>query len=231
MVTLGLVGALLIGVNVYAAYMVTSQRNASPPRPSGIPANISASLANLMALSPVGATKAPGFTLTDQRGRTLALSSLRGEVVVLEFMDPHCADICPIVSQEFVQAYHDLGPLASKVVFAAVNVNQYFTSVHDMAAYSAEHQLNSIPNWHFFTGPVPTLRAAWRNYHIEVHAPSRNADISHTPAVYFIDARGAERYVASPMVDYTGKGAAYLPASQLASWGHGMALLAKDLAR
>ena len=47
----------------------------------------------------------------------------RGKVVVLEFMDPHCTDIYPIVSQEFIDAYHDLGRAAGDVVFAAVNVN------------------------------------------------------------------------------------------------------------
>jgi protein SCO1 len=55
-----------------------------------------------------------GFTLTDQDGRTLALSALRSKVVVLEFMDPHCTDICPIVSQEYVDAYRDLGALAAR---------------------------------------------------------------------------------------------------------------------
>src|SRR5262249_42541440 len=178
-----------------------------------------------------GGTKAPGFTLTDQGGRTLSLSSLRGKVVVLEFMDPHCTDICPIVSQEYLQAYRDLGPLASKVVFAAVNVNQYFNSVRDMAAYSNAHQLTRIPNWHFCTGPAPALRTTARNYYIQVRAPSRNADIIHTSAVYFIDARGKERYVASPVAEHTGKGMAYLPASQIASWGHAIALVARDLAR
>ena len=68
---------------------------------------------------------APGFTLTDQDGRVLPLSAFRGKVVVLEFMDPHCTDICPIVSAEFTNA-----------VFAAVNVNQYHHGVADVAAYS-----------------------------------------------------------------------------------------------
>ena len=66
----------------------------------------------------------------------MPLVGLRGKVVVLEFMDPHCVDICPIVSQEFVDAYHDLGPLAAKVVFVAVNVNQYHATVADIAAFS-----------------------------------------------------------------------------------------------
>jgi protein SCO1 len=230
-VTLSLVAALLIAVNVYAAYVVASQRHPSLPRASGIPANISTSLANLMELSPLGAVRAPGFTLTDQNGRTMTLSSLRGKVVVLQFMDPHCTDICPIVSQEFVDAYHDLGARAGKVVFAAINVNQFHTSVRAMAAFSAAHQLTSIPGWHFFTGAVPALRAAWRDYHIQVAAPSRNADVLHTSAVYFIDARGYERFVGSPMVDHTAQGTSYLPLRQLAAWGRGIALVAGDLAR
>jgi len=230
--TLGLVAALLIGVSVYVAYAVTPRHHAAPElRPSGIPANISTRLASLMTLSPVPGIRAPGFTLTDQSGRTLTLAGLRGKVVVLEFMDPHCTDICPIVSQEFVDAYHELGPLASKVVFVAINVNQYHRSVHDMAAYSAEHQLTSIPGWHFFTGPVPALRATWANYHILVQAPNRNADIIHTSALYFIDARGMERYLAAPMVDHTKKGGSFLPLGQINDWGHGIAILARDLAR
>ena len=127
-------------------------------RPAGIPASFSLPTINLMGLSPVPAREAPGFRLTDQNGKTLALSSLRGKVVVLNFMDPHCTDICPLVSQEFVDAQHDLGPAARQVVFAAVNVNQFFNRVSDVAAFSNEHQLSSIPSWHFFTGPLTSLQ-------------------------------------------------------------------------
>ena len=234
-ITLGVVAALLVGVNAYVAYELTSVNNNANPgpllRPTGIPGNISTSLANLMALSPVPGVRAPGFTLTDQRGHTMPLASLRGKVVVLEFMDPHCTDICPIVSQEFVDAYHELGAVSSKVVFAAINVNQYHASVRDMAAYSTQHQMSTIPSWHFFTGPLPALKTAWRDYNIQVEAPNPNADIVHTSAVYFIDARGAERYLATPMVEHTANGTAYLPPAQIAAWAGGIARLAGDLAR
>jgi cytochrome oxidase Cu insertion factor (SCO1/SenC/PrrC family) len=233
--TLAVVAALLVGVSAYAAYELTSINNNANPgpllRPTGIPGNISTSLANLMTLSPVPRSPAPGFTLTDQHGHTMSLASLRGKVVVLEFMDPHCTDICPIVSQEFVDAYHELGAASGKVVFAAINVNQYHASVRDMAAYSAQHQMSTIPSWHFFTGPLPDLKTAWRDYNIQVEAPNPNADIVHTSAVYFIDARGAERYLATPMVDHTAKGTAYLPPAQIAAWAGGIARLAGDMAR
>ena len=182
-----------------------------------------------MLLTPLPHQRAPGFTLTDQAGKPMALSALRGKAVVLEFMDPHCTDICPIVSREFVDAYHYLGPAARDVVFIAVNVNQYHASVADMAAYSREQGLNAIPSWHFFTGPVPALAAVWHDYDIQVEAPNPNADIIHTSAVYFIDPQGREAFLASPMVDHTAKGAAYLPAAQITQWARGIALIARHL--
>jgi cytochrome oxidase Cu insertion factor (SCO1/SenC/PrrC family) len=198
-------------------------------RPSGIPASVPDGTINLMGLAPVPARPAPEFTLTDQDGRTVLLADLRGKVVVLDFIDPHCTDICPLVSQEFVDAYHDLGRSASDVIFAAVNVNQDYNRVPDVLAYSRAHQLAAIPGWHFLTGPVAALRAVWRAYGVEVQAPSPDADIVHTSAVYFIGPGGTERYLAEPMADHISSGAAYLPAGQLAAWGRGIALVARTL--
>lgn len=207
------------------------QQSASLSRPSGIPASLPASLVNLMQLSSVPARTAPDFTLTDQAGHTMSLASFRGRVVVLEFMDPHCTDICPIVSQEFIDAYHDLGAKASRVVFAVVNVNRYHLGVADVAAFSGEQRLTTIPSWHFFTGSYHRLRAVWDAYQVTVDAPGPNADVIHSSLVYFIDPQGRERFLASPMVDHTANGRSYLPAGQLASWGQGIALVARQLAR
>ena len=154
----------------YAVIRVRQHQEAAGLRPSGIPASVSTSLANLMQLSPVPVTSAPGFTLTDEGGRTMSLTSLRGQVVVLEFMDPHCTDICPIVSREFLDAYRDLGATAPRVVFVAVNVNRYHLQVADVAAFSSEQRLTQIPAWHFLTGSYPSLRAVWRAYQITVAA-------------------------------------------------------------
>ncbi len=234
----GLIIGLLCATVIVAgllAYLAVRHREQQDSlagiRPSGIPASISTPLASLMGLSPVPARPAPAFTLTDQHGHALSLASFRGRAVVLEFMDPHCVDICPIVSQEFIDAYRDLGVAASRAVFIAVNVNPYHLQVRDVAAYSGEHQLTTIPSWHFFTGPLASLRAVWRAYNIEVRAPGRNADVIHTSQILFIDPSGDERYIATPMADYTATGQAYLPGGPLAEWGKGIALVARQLAR
>ena len=233
LVLVSVLTVLLVAAVAIPAYLASRNHTAlasQQARVSGIPATVSTSLANLMVLSPVPGDRAPGFTLTDQNGHTLSLSSLHGKVVVLQFMDPHCTDICPIVSAEFVKAYRDLGPLASKVVFAAVNVNAYHARVQDMAKYTRAQQLSTIPSWHFFTGPVTALKSVWRGYDIQVYAPNANADVQHTSAVYFIDPQGRERFLASPEVDHTKSGGSYLPASQQIAWGHGIALVARQLA-
>src|ERR1700750_1498906 len=136
----------------YVVIRVRQHQQAAGLRESGIPASVSTSLANLMQLSPVPVTGAPGFTLTDQGGHAMSLAGLRGRVVVLEPMDPHCTDICPIVSQEFLDAYRDLGASAPRVVFVAVNVNRYHLRVADVAAFSSEQRLTTVPAWHFLTG-------------------------------------------------------------------------------
>ncbi len=217
-----------------AAVVVLSRRHDSsglpPIRVSGLPAAVTTSEADLMALSPVPNRPAPGFTLTDQNGHVLSLASLRGRPVVLNFMDPHCVDICPLVAQELRDAEADLVGAARDTVFLAVNVNPYAHTTADVLAFSRSHLLTTIPTWHFLTGSVASLTRVWRAYGIEVHAPSPTADVIHTSATYFIDPNGHERFLASPVVDHNAAGVAFLPAGTLRSWGRGIAAVAESLA-
>ena len=224
-------GLAFASLFAFGVTRLSARTGPSPVRPTGIPASVSTRLAGLMQLSPVPPSAAPGFTLTDQSGHPVSLASFRGKTVVLTFMDSHCTDICPLVSREFIDANRDLGPAARNVVFIAVNVNPYHRRIADVASYSSEQQLDSIGSWYFLTGSLPSLRAVWKGYQIQVEAPSRNADVIHTSLIYFIDPQGKERYAAAPMVDHTKKGTAYLPASQLASWGRGIALVARAAGR
>lgn len=226
-----ILGAVVVLSATFAivAERIHDDRTSSPPRASGVPTSISTNVANLMGLTALPEPAADDFVLTDQRGRTMSFDSFKGRTVALEFMDPHCTDICPIVSQEFVDAYHDLGGSAGKVAFVAVNVNEFHTSVAAMSAYSQAHLLSTIPTWHFFTGPVKALAAVWHAYNIEVIAPGPNADIIHTSIVYFIGPNGRERYAAFPNDDHTASGKAYLPANQIATWGSGIASVLRSI--
>jgi protein SCO1/2 len=219
---------VVLGAADLIVYHARSDRSAEV-RVSGLPPSVPTSLANLMSLSPVPASPSPNFELADQAGRTVSLAGFRGHPVVLEFIDSHCTDICPIVSQEFVAAARELGP-ASGIVFVGVNVNQYHNQLGDVVQFSQAQHLTSIPTWHFVTGPVGELRQVWDDYHVAVEAPSPNADIIHTSVLYFIDPNGNERYIATPEVDHTANGTSYEPANLLAAWAHGIALVSSSLA-
>jgi cytochrome oxidase Cu insertion factor (SCO1/SenC/PrrC family) len=220
--------ASLAVTSIFAVLVIshlTQQEPVTPLRPFGIPANIPTALADQMGLSPTPNRPAPGFKLVDQSGRTFALSSFRGRAVVLEFMDPHCVDICPIVD-----AYRNLGTLASEVVFVAINVNPNYRTTSDVLSFTREHNLSIIPDWHFLTGSLDALQAVWKHFGIEVIVPKPRGDVIHTSLLFFIDRWGHERFLASPMVEHTSSGKAYLPSASIASWGRGIELVARQLA-
>lgn len=157
----------------------------------------SQALQNTLALDRAPARKAPLFSLTDQHGRRVSLADLRGRVVVLEPMDPHCTDLCPIVSQEFVLAAHRLGAAARRVVFLGINVNQYHERPADVDAFSRHHGLDRLADWHFLTGSTQALRRVWKAYGIDVE-PSRSGDVTHSALMTFVDPLGRERWIAAP---------------------------------
>jgi cytochrome oxidase Cu insertion factor (SCO1/SenC/PrrC family) len=217
---------ILTAVAAIAAAVVLSGRQHELAASAGRRPDISSGTATLLRLSSASAGAAPGFTLTDQDGRVLSLSGFRGKAVVLEFMDSRCTGVCPLVSQEFIAAYHDLGSAGGRVVFVAVNVNQQYNRVSDVLGYSREHQLSAIPGWYFFTGSGDALRAVWREYGVAVAASGPGGDIVHTATVYFIGPHGIERYTAAPPDEPAGSSTAYLPPGEISGWGKGIAQVA-----
>ncbi len=71
---------------------------------------------------PITGNLAPDFTLTDQFGHSVTLSSLRGHEVVLAFIDSRCKSLCPLTATIMYDAKVRLGAsAASRVELVAVN--------------------------------------------------------------------------------------------------------------
>lgn len=235
----GAVGVAVFAISRHASGDSTGGSSVpfAKARVRGLPADVSTHVATIMRLQPVQRRTAPGFTLTDQHGKTLSLSSFRGHVVVLTFMDDRCHTICPIVSKEFINAEQRLARTDPNVVFAAVNVNKHALGVETTAAFTRENRLSTIPTWHFFTGKLAALRHIWKDYGIEVETQvvtgKTTTTVSHSSLVYFIAPNGTERFLASPTVDYTLTKShhAYLPGPTVSAWGRGIALVASGLAK
>ncbi|HEU5477503.1 MAG TPA: SCO family protein [Gaiellaceae bacterium] len=185
--------ALLVGVGAGAAISIA--------RSSGAPATPAVSPSPAMANprldpgTPISGV-APGFTLTDQFGKRVSLSSFRGKVVVLSFNDPECTTICPLTTTALVHAKELLGPAAAHVELLGVGANPEATQVKWVRAYSQAHGM--MHEWRFLTGSLPELKRVWHAYHIE--AAVINDEIDHTPATFVIDSRGRlSRLYITPM--------------------------------
>ncbi len=107
---------------------------------------------------------APGFSLTDQHGRTVSLASLRGKVVLLTFLDPVCSSDCPLIAQEFRQAGQLLAANTRQVELVAVNYNPLDTQVSYIQAFDRQEGLDGVPNWLYLTGTPAQLAQVWQHY-------------------------------------------------------------------
>ena len=138
------------------------------------------------------------FQLVDQHGATVALSDLRGKVVVLTFLDTQCEDVCPLTAAHLLRTYRSLGKRRDSVVFLGVNVNVKAGTITDVAEATKKWQLNQVPTWHFLTGVPKELERTWKAYFIQVEpSPKEGGEILHTPGVYLIDKTGRQHWYIS----------------------------------
>jgi len=136
---------------------------------------------------------APGFTLTSQDGHQVSLSSLRGKVVLLTFLDPVCTTDCPIIAQELRAADAMLGAKADSTELVAVVANPTYTSTAFTAAFTRQEGLSQVPNWLYLTGSLSQLAPVWHQYGIEVQNLPAGAMSAHNDLAFVISATGRLR--------------------------------------
>lgn len=131
--------------------------------------------------TPLAGVPAPAFTLTDQRGRRFSLSSLRGRVVLLAFVDSRSTGYGPLTAQTLLDARTLLGRGADALALVGVNTDTKAWGVAAVRAFSRAQGLGRA--WLYGTGDPSALAAVRRAYGV---APGM-------PAVFLIDGRGRER--------------------------------------
>jgi cytochrome oxidase Cu insertion factor (SCO1/SenC/PrrC family) len=129
---------------------------------------------------------APAFTLTDQFGQPVSLSSYRGKVVILTFNDSECTTVCPLTTAAMVDAKALLGAAGSQVQLLGIDANPKATAVDDVLSYSELHGL--LYQWRYLTGSLAQLESVWKAYSVGVTI-SKN-QIDHEPAIFVINQDG-----------------------------------------
>ncbi len=132
-----------------------------------------------------GTRAAPGFDLTDQRGRPVSLDSLRGTPLMVVFLDSKCRTICPVVGRQLGAAERRLSHPV-RLVTISVDTGDSPASVR-----TATREWRWSGDWTWLMGTHAQLSPVWRAYGISVRPTAK--DITHSLAVYLIDANGNER--------------------------------------
>jgi protein SCO1/2 len=158
---------------------------------------------------PPNTSPAPDFTLRDQNNQPVSITSVRGRVVALTFLDSHCKQLCPLEADQLAQVQGSLGksvPLSVLVVSVAPATDTPASE----RAFAAEHHWTG--DWHWLTGTQAQLAAVWKAYSIAVQISPE--DIIHSSVLYLIDRGGYERagFAAGLVPDLVARDVRYLAA-------------------
>jgi protein SCO1 len=152
----------------------------------------------------------PDFRLTDQKGRPVALSDLRGKVVAINFIYTSCPlpNFCLRIANNFGVLQKRFKPqLGRDLVLLTVT----FDPVHDTPEVLARYanQWDADPaTWHFLTGPAPDVQRVCHLFGVDFFAD--DGLMNHSLRTAIIDRRGelvasieGNRFTSNQLADLT----------------------------
>lgn len=132
---------------------------------------------------------APDFTLIDQDENPVQLSSLRGKVVLLDFIYTSCPGPCPLLSRKFSQFQKTLGERVGKeVVLLSVTVDPQHDTPAVLKEYARRYQADTA-GWKFLTGSTQAIVTVAYQYGADYYGEP-GKEINHLVATYVIDQDG-----------------------------------------
>ena len=156
----------------------------------------------------------PTFTLTDQLERTVNTETLRGKVVVANFIYTSCRDICPQLSTQ-MQAFQDRlrgeNLLGTEVQLLSFTVDPERDTPAVLRAYAERHGADPDA-WRFLTGPKETIvPLIVDGFHlgVQVLPPAEASPSSHDPGTVFHDTYEVMHSGRFVLIDRAGRIRAY----------------------
>jgi protein SCO1/2 len=132
---------------------------------------------------------APDFALIDQDDEPVTLASLRGHVLLLDFVYTHCPGPCPILTGTHVEVQRALPPaLADKVRFVSISLDPARDTPEAMRQYATARGAD-LARWSFLTGAPGAVADVLERYGVGAK-PAANGEIEHLVITYLIDAEG-----------------------------------------
>ena len=131
----------------------------------------------------------PPVTLIDQHGRQVALNSLKGRPVLVDFIYTTCPGPCPLMTARMATAAKLLGSrLGRQVTFVSISIDPEHDQPAQLERYARGRGADQA-GWLFLTGAPAQIDRVLALYHLE---RSRNADgtVNHAAASFLLGPDG-----------------------------------------
>jgi protein SCO1/2 len=128
----------------------------------------------------------PDFTLTDQDGRAVTLSSFRGKLVAVDFIYTRCPlpNVCPMLSANFARLQKRFG---DKITLLSITLDPQYDTLKVLTDYAQRWRADSS-KWHFLTGSEEEIHKVAGHFGV-IFWPEEGS-ITHTSSTAIIDATG-----------------------------------------
>lgn len=133
---------------------------------------------------------APPFTLHDDMGHPVSLSSKPGHYVIVTFLYTHCPDVCPIIAGNLNRTLKTATAKKAGLTVLAVSVDPKGDTAAAVRKYVAARGL--VSTFHYLIGTRAQLAPVWSKFHIGAVAGPKGV-VTHQSYEFLIDPTGHER--------------------------------------
>jgi len=135
----------------------------------------------------------PDIALTDQNGKKVSLSSLKGKPALFDFIYTTCPGPCLMLTSRMRVIANKIGPeLGSKVWFVSVTVDPEHDGPAQLLDYSKQQGVDEN-GWLFLTGTPAQIDEVMKQFNL-VRQREDNGTVDHVLEFFLVGADGKQLY-------------------------------------
>jgi len=128
----------------------------------------------------------PKLSLTDQNGRAISLSSLKGKPALVAFIHTSCEGPCELITAQMKSVARNLGPgFKSDVTMISITTDPKEDGSRELLAYAKAQGVNT-EGWVFLTGTPANIRRLLVLYGVS----AEDDDSAHVLELFLLSADG-----------------------------------------
>lgn len=131
----------------------------------------------------------PDITLTDQHGRKVPLSSLKGEPALFDFIYTTCPGPCLLLTSRMKRVANQLGPrLGTQARLVSITVNPEHDRPEQLLAYAKKFDAD-MKGWLFLTGTPQQIDGVMKRFNL-VRKRKAHGTVDHVLEFFLVGGDG-----------------------------------------